>query len=425
MWSIFLTSLLSVSPLLQESQISSNEFAERRAALAREIQTGLFFIEGEKEQVLDLRFLQDDDFYYLTGVDAQDAAFLLVADKGKIEEEILFLPAYNKDWERWNGTRLSPGEDAEKLTGIRKTADNKKIKEFLDERLPKGRRVYCFSQESKRRKKGSSAPAVKSNVLQDALEGQKLVTEDARASLDAIQVRKSDKEVEFVTRAIRITELSFGEAMKYLKPGAFEYELMGAIEGNYLRLGAEGFAFPSIVGSGPNTCNLHYEKNRRQMQDGELVVMDIGAKYQHYCADVTRTVPVNGKFNPRQAEIYNLVLEAQKRAMAAAKPGVLVSAVDAAARQYLTEQKHAQNFWHGTSHFVGLKVHDTPTSYALELEPGMIITVEPGIYLPKENIGVRIEDDILITKDGCQLLSSEVPREIPELEAWIQKHKSP
>lgn len=394
MWNIGLTLLPSLFlPVFASTDstlppISVQEYAARRAALAREIQDGVFFLEGGREPKLEIRFQQEDDFSYLTGVESQDAALLLRVAKGKIAEEILFLPKKDPNWERWNGPRLSPGEEAEKLTGIAKTAEND----------------------------------TRELALQKALSGSKKF-DATRKALDTLQVKKSPAEIARLERAIRITEKGFEAAAKLLRPGAFEYELMGAIEGTYLKNGAEGFGFPSIVGSGPNSCRLHYQANRRQMQDGELVVMDIGAEFEHYSADITRTLPVSGKFSPRQAQVYRLVLEAQKRAIAAARPGIKVADVHAAAKNYLAENKVAEHFWHSTSHFLGLRTHDTPTSYEEPLRPGMVITVEPGLYYPEENLGVRIEDDILITENGCTVLSNGIPREIEEVEAWIRKFR--
>ncbi len=372
---------------------SPEEFLQRRAALAIEVQDGAIFLEGNNPSDLDLRYAQDDDFYYLSGVESSDSAMLLLCEKGKIQEEILFLPEKNPLWERWNGTRLAPGEEASKQTGFKKTLPNSKRSAELQKQEVSGKKIWRIKE--------------------------------LRAALDSLQVIKSVEEIARIEKAIRITERSFEQALSYIKEGAFEYEFLGKLEGGFLTHGAQGYAFPSIVGSGPNTCRLHYESAQRQMQQGELVVIDVGAKYRHYCADITRTLPVSGKFSPRQAEIYNLVLEAQKRGIAAAKPGVKVSDVHQAAWKFLDEKKHAANFWHGTSHFLGFKVHDTGTSYEQELEPGMVITVEPGIYLPEENLGVRIEDDILITEDGCRVLSNGLPKEIPEIEAWMRKNKTP
>lgn len=395
MWNIFPTLLASVLllPTPQSAASSSplplspEDFASRRAALAREIQDGVFFLEGAKEPVLDLRHFQDDDFFYFTGVDTVDAALLLVVKRGKIAEETLFLPPKDTNWERWNGPRHAPGEDTAKALGIRQTAAN------------------ATRAEAKKKALGET--------------GQ--LFSETRKAFDNLQVLKSPAEISRVEKAIEITGHGFEAAIRSLRPRAFEYELMGALEGEFLKRGADGFAFPSIVGSGPNSCRLHYMASRRQMQEGELVVMDIGAKFEHYCADVTRTFPVSGKFSPRQAEVYGLVLEAQKRAIAAAKPGMTIFDVHQVAQNFFKEKNLEKHFWHSTSHFLGLKVHDTPTTSGITLAPGMIITVEPGLYFPEENLGVRIEDDILITTDGCRVLSQAIPREIAQVEAWIRR----
>jgi Xaa-Pro aminopeptidase len=198
-----------------------------------------------------------------------------------------------------------------------------------------------------------------------------------------------------------------------------EYEVEAALEFEFRRNGAERPGFPSIVGSGPFSTILHYDKSERRMQAGDLVVVDVGAEYGGYSGDVTRTFPVSGRFSPRQREIYQIVLDAQKAAIAKIKPGVRINDVHEAAMNYIRSKGYEKYFIHGTSHHIGLEVHDVGDTFR-PLEANMVITVEPGIYLPDEQIGIRIEDDVLVTADGSRVLSI-FPREINEIEALVKR----
>jgi Xaa-Pro aminopeptidase len=195
----------------------------------------------------------------------------------------------------------------------------------------------------------------------------------------------------------------------------YEYELQNIIESVFFAQGAERTSFASIIGSGPNSVIIHYSDNTRKIDPGDLVVMDVGAEYLEYAGDVTRTIPVSGRFTPRQREIYEIVLEAQSRAIAACQPGARLNDVEAAARNYIKNKGYDQYFTHSTSHSLGLDVHDPWYLYGRNI-PGVIITVEPGIYIPEENLGVRIEDDVLITASGPVVLSAGVPKKIEDIE---------
>jgi Xaa-Pro aminopeptidase len=197
-----------------------------------------------------------------------------------------------------------------------------------------------------------------------------------------------------------------------------EYEVEAALEYEFRRNGAERPGFPSIVGSGPFSTVLHYDKSERRMQAGEVVVVDVGAEYGGYSGDVSRTYPVSGKFSPRQREIYQIVLDAQKAAIAKVKPGARISDLHQAAMGYIRSKGYDKYFIHGTSHHIGLDVHDVGET-SRPLEPNMVITVEPGIYIPEEQIGIRIEDDVLVTPTGYRVLST-FPKEISEIEALVK-----
>jgi Xaa-Pro aminopeptidase len=242
-------------------------------------------------------------------------------------------------------------------------------------------------------------------------------------------MKKSASELELLRRAIAITLEGEKAAAGAIASDRWEYQVQAALEYQFRQLGSSAPAFPSIVGSGINSTTLHYESNSRKMMDGELVVVDIGAEFSEYAADITRTYPVSGKFSPRQREIYNIVLEAQEAALKEVRPGAGISrggAIHKASFDYINAhgkdlrgQPLGQYFIHGTSHHLGLDVHDAVDENSRPLEQGMVITVEPGIYIPEEKLGVRIEDDVLVTETGYELLSRDLPRRAEEVERFM------
>jgi Xaa-Pro aminopeptidase len=215
-------------------------------------------------------------------------------------------------------------------------------------------------------------------------------------------------------------------AMRVAVPGAWEYELEAAAEGTFRRLGAERVGYPSIVGTGHNSTVLHYDESRAQLQAGDVIVMDMAAEFGYYTADVTRTIPASGRFTPRQRAIYDLVLGAQQAALDSVRPGVTMAQLTQIARRHMRERSGdlcgARTcdafFIHGLGHWIGMDVHDVG-GYGRPMVPGMVFTIEPGIYLPEEKLGVRIEDDVLVTATGFELLSRGVPRQAAEVEALM------
>ena len=375
------------------------ECARRRRELAAKVGgPAVIWVGSAPENDLD-RFYQSDDFYYLSGVEIPEIGLALHVDaSGQLADEVLFLPPHDPQFETWNGKRLSPGPEAEAATGFRSTA-------------PVGEAATRIGAwEAPTLHVAGSPPPELPAGKPDAL----------RAALDALRLRKSDYEIDCLANAITITTAAMRESMAAVRPGAFEYEAQGLLEGGFIRMGSERPGFNSIVGSGPNSVTLHYERSDRQMQDGDLLVMDVGAKWKYYTADVTRTVPVNGRFTPRQREVYQAVLDAQTAAAEAAKPGVTMHELDAIARAVITERGFGPGrkyFKHSLGHWIGLYVHDVG-EYG-PIEPGMLFTIEPGIYINEENLGVRIEDDYLMTADGAVKLSDGFPSDPDAIEALL------
>jgi Xaa-Pro aminopeptidase len=239
---------------------------------------------------------------------------------------------------------------------------------------------------------------------------------------------KDADELARLRKAIEITGEAHRAAMRALEPGMYEYQAEALIEYVFRRNGAERLGFPSIVGSGPNSTLLHYDKNRRRMEAGDLVVMDIGAEFGYYTADITRTVPVSGAFTDRQRAIYRLVLGAQQAAIDRVRPGVTIRQLDQAAREHLRANSGTlcgsatcdRYFVHGLSHWLGMDVHDVGR-IDTPLAAGMVLTVEPGVYISAERLGVRIEDDVLVTANGHEVLSGSVPKQPDEVEAVMRE----
>jgi Xaa-Pro aminopeptidase len=250
---------------------------------------------------------------------------------------------------------------------------------------------------------------------------------DIRSNIDALREIKSPGEIAFLTKAIDLSLDAQLEAMRMMRPGLYEYQIAAKMVEVHAMGGSEAEGYAPIVGAGPNSTTLHYDKLSRKIEEGDIVVLDVGAQFSGYSADITRTLPANGKFTPRQLEIYNIVLGAQNAALAALKPGMDYcrksdKSIYKIAYEYINTHGRdlhgkplGQYFIHGLGHDIGLDVHD-PGEYCSPLKPGMVVTIEPGIYIPEENLGVRIEDDALITQTGYKLLSERLPREPGEIE---------
>lgn len=397
--------------------------AARRTRLLSRIDRGVIVVPAastadfESQWLRGVEFRQDDYFFYLTGLDSPDA-WLVMAKAPPSETVLLFLPPRDPAQERWTGPKLGPGPEAAGLTGIPRVHPTALLDSILGQLLDRtGGPVYALLRSDLA---GGRLPAV--------LRGREANLRDITPVLDSLRLIKDSDEIERLRRAIEITVEGQKAAMRAARPKMWEYQLEAIVEFTFRYLGATRVGFPSIVGSGPNTTILHYDKNTRQMEDGDLVLVDVGAEYGQYTADVTRTFPVNGTFTPRQRALYLLVLGAQQAALDAVRPGVTMAELDRIARRYLREHSGdlcapancAQFFIHGLGHWLGMNVHDVG-DYRTPLAPGMVLTIEPGIYLPEEGLGIRIEDDVLVTETGYELLSAGAPRTPEEIEALMKE----
>jgi len=426
--------LLSVLPALAWEREPLSVFHERRARLVRETGGGgVIVLFGYRDADLAASvttFHQNENFYYLTSWNEPEAMMLLVPKAQKpgaaseLEKEILFIPAHDFREEKWTGPKLGPDDaEASARTGFATLKATSLFQSELLEALKAFPKIYTELTPQPE----SGEDYFQAEVVSKLRKMAPLASlTDVREYVERQRALKSPGEIALLRKAIDASVEAHLAAMKTVRAGVWEYETAARMEFEFRRRGCEWPAYPPIVGSGFFSTVLHYDADDQQMKDGDVVVMDVAGSYGGYAADITRTLPVNGRFTPRQREIYEIVLGAQNAAMAAAKPGTTLrrgknSLHDIAYDYINTHGKDlhgnplGQYFIHGLGHSIGLNVHD-PMDYNLPLEPGMVVTMEPGIYIPEEKIGVRIEDDILITKDGNEHLSARLPRRVEDIE---------
>ena len=388
---------------------------------------------------VDYQYSQNPNFYYLTGFRDPDAVLILFKDQKTFDEnkgvkELLFIRPKNKSEEIWTGIRPSC-EEASVITGIQSVYTTVQFKDFG---IAFSKMEELWVEFPSQPNSEAFSKIALANLVEDFK--QKLPADLSIDEIKPIKVMASMREVKqkeeivLVKRAVDISVEGFIELMKAIKPGFKEYQAQAIVEYFVKNNGGEYQGYPSICGGAENSCILHYQENRDSLKSGDLLLADMGGEYHGYTADITRTFPVNGKFSEEQKLIYNLVLKAQEAGIAVCLPGESFRATHKATYEIVSkglvqlgiikkEDEADKYFMHGTSHYLGLDVHDAGT-YG-ELKPGTIITVEPGIYIPEGspcdkkwwNIGVRIEDDILINeKGGATNLSVKLPRSVVEIE---------
>jgi Xaa-Pro aminopeptidase len=430
--------------------INQREFARRRRALMRLIgRDGIAILPAAPSRVrnrdVEYRYRQDSDFYYLTGFAEPDAVAVLAP--GRREGEfVMFCRERDPERERWDGVRAGM-EGACETFG----ADDAFPIDDLDEILPglmEGRARVHYAM--------GLVPDFDHKLVQwmaSLRRGPAGGLPQEMASLEHtlhdMRLYKSRAEIALMRKAARIAGGAHVRAMRACRPGMFEYEIEAEIAHEFRRAGAT-FSYPPIVGAGVNSCVLHHIENNGECRDGDLLLIDAGCEYGYYASDITRTFPVNGRFSDAQRAIYEIVLAAQRAAIEAVQPGNDWNAPHAAAVRVITrglvrlgllrgtparlvrEQAYRRFYMHKTGHWLGMDVHDVG-DYRVgdawrELEPGMVMTVEPGIYIPAGSsgvprrwwgIGVRIEDDVLVTRDGHEVLSADVPKEIDAIESLM------
>jgi Xaa-Pro aminopeptidase len=391
-------------------------FRARREKLRKSLAGGVALLYGA-EAGGEGAFRQDPFFFYLTGVEEAGAALVLAPEEAP-REEVLFLAPRNPEAEWWSGGRDPLGSALEALLGFENVYRTDRLAGFLREATTHAKKLYLL------RPPGAFSSPVSRELetlkkIQERTPGAAI--EDRSALLVRMRQIKSPEELAAMRAAIEATALGIRAAMAEARPGRTEFEVQAALEAGFRAGGARRPAFPSICATGRNTTVLHYQANRDTIREGDLFLLDVGAEIHGYAADVSRTFPVSGRFPPRAREIYDLVLRAQEAGIAAVRPGARYREdVHGAARKVIREAGKGDAFLHGTGHFVGLETHDVG-DYGAVLEPGMVLTVEPGVYLPDLGIGVRIEDEVLVTEKGCEVLTRSIPKSVAEIESLLAR----
>ena len=378
-------------------------------------------------------FRQSSDFFYLTGIDQEKTILTLCPNHpNKALREILFIIESNEKIAIWEGHKYTK-EEAQKTSGITTVKYISEFESVFRELAIKTESVYLNLNEN---------PKFKPDVISADDRFVKIIERDFPAHeierlapiFKMLRLKKESEEIQLMKEACSITNKTFKRVLKFVKPGVAEYQVEAEIVHEFLWNKATGHAYAPIVASGENACILHYIENNKECKDGDLLLMDFGAEYANYAADCTRTIPVNGKFTPRQKECYESVLRVMKKAISWLTPGTTINRVNERVENLLQEehiklglytQEDVNNqdpekplfkkyYPHGTCHFIGLDVHDVGERITI-LEDGMVLTCEPGMYIPEENIGIRIENNIIVGLKPTDLMA-DIPREVDEIE---------
>lgn len=393
--------------------ITHDEYATRRESLRRELGRSIGLVFAGEQLSPDLPFRPHAHFEYLTGVTDEPGAVLMLdpSNPVKSRREMLFLKPLNPEQEKWEGYRLEISAALRQKVGVETVFRLTHMPRFLTQAAARCRSLGCLHPLATYEQPVSPDLALFKKVA-ERIPGVSI--EDRSDVLAGMRAIKSEAEVAMIQRAVDITAKGFDAAIRAIRPGMNEFDVQEVIEHAYRTNGARETAFATIAGAGVNTTVLHYHANDQQLHDGELILIDSGAAYGGYRGDITRTYPVNGKFSQRQREIYSIVLGAQEAAIQAIRPGATLADIHKAALTMISKAGYADAFIHSTSHHLGLETHDSAPDEPLKA--GAVITVEPGIYLPHEKIGVRIEDDVLVTTNGAEVLSSAIPKTVEEIE---------
>jgi len=382
-------------------------------------------------------FIQNTDIFYLSGIDQEESILLICPDAHEEKHrEILFVKETNEQIATWEGHKYSKTE-ATQVSGIKTVYWTSEFEKIFRPLAFESEYIYLNTNEHLRA--DIAVETRDARFLKWCRNAFPLHKYERLAPImDNLRAVKSPIETELIQHACDITEKGFRRILGFIHPGVWEYEIEAEIYHEFLRNRSRGPAYDSIIASGANACVLHYIKNNQQCKDGDLILMDFGAEYANYASDLTRTVPVNGKFTQRQKDVYNAVLRVQKAAIQMLRSGntldeynkeigkimenelILLGLLDADKVKEQDKDKplYKKYFMHGTSHYIGLDVHDVGNKYR-KFEPGMIFSCEPGIYIKEEGIGIRLENDILITADNPVDLTEKIPIEADEIESLM------
>lgn len=374
-------------------------------------------------------FVPNRHFYYLTGIDEPNIIFA-ARKKGEKVEEFLFIEKSNPVLEKWVGKSISIS-DAMEASGIENILYLEQFEATVSQTLVSETFFQVYLDLERRE---LDAMTTKAQQFASKLQANYPYVQinNVYPVISELRVYKTPEEIEKIKKAIEITQNGIRNVMKHAKAGMKEYQLEAHFDFILNSEGVREHAFPTIVASGKNGTILHYEKNNAIVEDGSLVLLDLGAQFEYYNADISYTFPVNGKFTDKQKVYYNIVLKALRETTALIKPGVPFAKLNEMTKKVLAEEcvkvglikeetEISKYYYHGVSHFLGLDTHDVGSYRDLVLQPGMVLTVEPGLYIADEEIGIRIEDDVLVTEEGHEVLTKDIIRSIEEIEAYMQK----
>jgi Xaa-Pro aminopeptidase len=399
--------------------ISAKEYQSRRERVLKELRSSVGLVmAGEGSPPLLGFWRPHSHFDYLTGISDEPGAavFFDPANQDPKKRCVLFLPPLNPEMDAWGGYRDPINQALKDRTGFATVLRASGLPRIITAAARERKSLSCLHAFSVYDEPVSPDLALFRKVS-ERVPG--VTIEDRTDLLNALRAIKSKAEIGLLESAIRATAAGFDAVTKMLEPGVGEQDVQRTLENAFLAAGASGPAYNTIAGSGRNATVLHYMANRAMCKAGELMVIDAGAASGGYAADVTRTYPVSGTFTRGQRDLYEVVLRAQEAAIKAVKPGVFMWQVEAAARGVIDKAGHGDRFIHGIGHQLGMEVHDvTPDG---PLKAGMVVTIEPGVYLADTNTGIRIEDDILVTPSGARNLSAMIPKTVREIERQFQK----
>lgn len=429
---------------MKYAPIPSSLFINNRKRFVKELKPGSLALFNSNDIMPTsadgtLPFIQQTDIFWLSGVD-QEESILLIFPDSKLPEhkEILFLKETNEQIAIWEGEKLTK-EKAEEVSGIKTVYWLSQFPAVFHQLMCECQHVYLNSNEHLRavvEVQTRDARFVKWCQEKYPLHDYQRV----QPIMHRLRAIKSKEEIELIQAACNITEKGFRRLLTFVKPGVWEYEIEAELSHEFIRNRSRGFAYTPIIASGFNACVLHYIDNNKQCRAGDVILLDVAAEYANYASDLTRCLPVSGKFTKRQKNVYNAVLRVMKGAIGMLKAGNNILDYHEAVgkmmeeeliklrllRQSAVKKQDPKNplykkyFMHGTSHYLGLDVHDYGNKYA-KFEPGMVFTCEPGIYIREENLGIRLENDILITKNGNEDLMKSIPIEAEEIEDLMNK----
>ena len=429
---------------MKYSAINNNLFIENRKRFAASLKPNSIALFTSNDILPtnadgSIGFVQNSDLFYLTGVDQEETILLIYPDAANgTHKEVLFVKETSELIAIWEGAKLNKTQATE-TSGIKNVMWSNGFEAFLKAVIFQAEYVYLNSNEHTRRYIDTETAEMRFNKNIIAKYPLHKVERTAPI-MHKLRAIKSNYEVELIQQACNITEKGFRRLLSFVKPGVMEYQIEAELVHEFISNRSRGFAYGPIIASGGNACVLHYVDNNKECKAGDVILLDVAAEYGNYASDLTRCLPVSGKFNVRQKQVYNAVLRVMKAATAMLTVGNNIPdyhkavgllmekelvdlgliTMDDIKKQNPDWPAYKKYFMHGTSHFLGLDVHDVG-DFNRKLEAGMVFTCEPGIYIPEENLGIRLENDILVTANGPDDLMKHIPLEAEEIEALMGK----